>query len=100
MIKPVTDIKTSGNPGETLSDHDFLVQLADGVDKILLCLDRHSQDLERISRQAEHLDVQVHEIGQFIDEHRPALARGLALMGGGAKLGGWLGGKRKDSDGG
>jgi len=89
MINGVTDIKTAGNPQETLSDRDFLVQLADGIDKILICLDRHGQDLERISQQAEHLDEQVHAIGQFIDEHRPALARGLALMSAGAKLGAW-----------
>jgi hypothetical protein len=100
MIKPVTDIKTAGNDAETLSDREFLVQLADGVDKILICLERHGQDLERISRQADHLDEQVHAIGQFIEEHRPALARGLALMGSGANLGKWFGGKRKDPDGG
>ena len=85
----MTDIKTAGNDVETLSGRDFLVQLADGIDKILICLDRHGQDLERISQQADHLNVQVHEIGQFIDEHRPALARGLALMSAGAKLGAW-----------
>jgi len=89
MINGVTDIKTTGNPQETLSDRDFLVQLADGIDKILICLDRHGQDLERISQQAEHLDEQVLAIGQFIDEHRPALARGLALMSAGAKLDAW-----------
>ena len=89
MINDVTETKTAGNQGETLSDHEFLVQLADGVDKILICLDRHSQDLERISQQADHLDVQVHAIGQFIEEHRPALARGLALMSAGSRLGAW-----------
>jgi hypothetical protein len=85
----VTDIKTAGNDVETLSDRDFLVQLAEGIDKILICLEGHGQDLERISQQADHLDVQVHEISQFIEEHRPALARGLALMSAGSKLGAW-----------
>jgi hypothetical protein len=94
MINRVTDIKTAGNELETLSDRDFLVQLADAIDKILICLDRHGQDLERISQQADHIDVQVHEIGQFIEEHRPALARGLALMSAGSRLGAWR--KAKD----
>ena len=91
MIKPVTDIKTAGNPGETLSDREFLEQLANRVEATLAFIGAR---LNAVEKQAEHIDVQVHEIAQFIDEHRPALARGLALMGGGAKLGGWLGGKK------
>ena len=86
MINGVTDIKTAGNPQETLSDRDFLMQLANSITNMIAGL---SDRLDLVQRQADHIDVQVHEIGQFIDEHRPALARGLALMSAGAKLGAW-----------
>lgn len=56
--------------------------------------------LEHVTKRLDHLDDMAHEtdrklseIAAFIEEHRPALARGLALMGGG--LGGWIGGKRR-----
>ena len=83
---PLTDNET----GMTLSDRDFLLQLASQITNMIEGL---SDRLELVQRQADHIDAQVHEIGQFIDEHRPALAKGLALMGGG--LGGWIGGKRR-----
>jgi hypothetical protein len=79
MIKHVTDIKTAGNETETLSDREFLEQLA-----------------YRVESRLDHIDVQVHEISQFIEEHRPALARGLALMSAGTRLGAWR--KPKDKD--
>jgi hypothetical protein len=91
MINRVTDIKTAGNPQETLSDRDFLVQLADRIESTLAFIGAR---LDAVEKQADHIDVQVHEIGQFIDEHRPALARGLALMSAGSKLGAWR--KAKD----
>ena len=86
MINGVDDIETAGNGAETLSDADFLRELAVRVEAML---DIMSGKLDAVQRQADHIDAQVHEIGQFIDEHRPALARGLALMSAGAKLGAW-----------
>ena len=86
---PLTDNET----GMDLTDRDFLLQLAVRIENMIGSL---SDRLELVQRQADHIDEQVHEIGQFIDEHRPALARGLALMGGG--LGGWIG-KRKGTAG-
>jgi hypothetical protein len=82
----VTEIKTAGNDVETLSDRDFLVQLANRVEASLAFIGAR---LDNLDKQADHIDVQVHEIGQFIDEHRPALARGLALMSAGTRLGAW-----------
>ena len=74
---PFTDNETVG-----LTDREFLEQLAARVN--------HVDDM------AHEIDRKVTEIASFIDEHRPALARGLALMGGG--LGGWIG-KRSKGDG-
>ena len=62
------------------------MQLANSITNMIAGL---SDRLDLVQQQADHIDVQVHEIGQFIDEHRPALARGLALMSAGAKLGAW-----------
>jgi hypothetical protein len=82
----VTDIKTGGNDVETMSDRDFLLMLANSITNMIESL---SDRLELVQRQADHIDVQVHEISQFIEEHRPALARGLALMSAGTRLGAW-----------
>lgn len=67
-----------------MTDREFLEALALRVDEFITVT----------RKQLDHLDEMTHETGQrveaigvFIDEHRPALARGLALMGGG--LGGW-----------
>ena len=87
----MTEIKTAGNEAETLSDRDFLLMLANSITNMIESL---SDRLELVQRQADHIDVQVHEIGQFIEEHRPALARGLALMSAGTRLGAW----RKSKD--
>jgi hypothetical protein len=61
-------------------------------------------DSELVKR-LDHLDVQMHELHQkidgiaaFIDEHRPALARGLSLMDPGAKLRDMLAGKKRARD--
>lgn len=78
------------NEGSVLSDRDFILMLANSIEHMIEGL---SDRLDLVQKQADHIDAQVHEIGQFIDEHRPALARGLALMGGG--LGGWIGKKGK-----
>jgi hypothetical protein len=59
MMGRMATPKTTGNPPETLSDH------------------------ERIEKTLDHLDAAIVE---FIDLHRPALARGLALMDPGAKV--------------
>jgi hypothetical protein len=78
MMGGMATPKTSGNETETLSDY------------------------ERIEKTLDHIDNQLHELCQkvdgiaaFIDLHRPALARGLALMDPGAKIRAMLpGGKR------
>lgn len=86
MINDVTETKTAGNQGETLSDRDFALSMATMVENMLIGV---SDRLDLVQKQADHIDAQVHEIGQFIEEHRPALARGLALMSAGSRLGAW-----------
>ena len=38
------------------------------------------QLMERMARQLDHLDEQLHEVRQFIDQHRPALDKAMKLM--------------------
>jgi hypothetical protein len=62
---------------ETLSDAE-LVKRLDHLDEI-----------------AHRTEQKLDEILAFITEHRPALARGLSLMDPGAKLRGFVTGKKK-----
>jgi hypothetical protein len=78
MMGRMATPKTSGNPPETLSDY------------------------QRIEGMLGHIDNQLHDLGQkvdgllaFIELHRPALARGLALMDPGAKVRSMLPGRKK-----
>jgi hypothetical protein len=70
--------KTSGNQPETLSDHDTIMHT-----------------LEHIDTQLHELDRKLTGVLEFIDLHRPALARGLALMDPGAKVRAMLPSRRK-----
>jgi hypothetical protein len=79
MMGGMPPAKTSGNQPETLSDES-------GDDII-------TYSLESIGKRLDHLDDGIHAlerqltvITEFIDLHRPALARGLALMDPGAKV--------------
>lgn len=58
----------------------------------------------QLAERLDHLDVQMHELHQkvdaiaaFIDEHRPALARGLSLMDPAAKIRGMMKGGKRDN---
>ena len=85
MMGGMATPKTTGNPAETDSDIDIPLT-----------------DTEQISKQLAHLDEGIHaierqlaEVLSFIDAHRPALARGLALMDPGAKMRAMLPSRRK-----
>jgi ABC-type transporter Mla subunit MlaD len=82
------------NDAGVISDRDFLLTVAASVEALIEGL---SDRVSLLQQQADHIDAQVHEIRQFIDEHRPALARGLALVNAGTKLSGWR--KRGGGDG-
>lgn len=78
MMSSMATTETSGNPVETVSDHD------------------------QIMKTLDHIDLQLHDlcrtvdgIEAFISEHRPALARGLALMDPGAKVRAMLPGRKR-----
>ena len=86
----MTDIKTSGNLAETLSDRDFLLALATSIDTLTRELTGRLDHMDDLLHDTER---NVREVREFIDEHRPALARGLALMGAGSRLGAWRKGK-------
>lgn len=45
--------------------------------KILIWLQRFDDRLDLADKQLAHLDEQLHEIRQFIDEHKPALDKVL-----------------------
>jgi hypothetical protein len=87
MIMSVTDIKTAGNPAETLSDRELLEVLAGRVEILIRETTGRLNHMDGLLHDTER---NVREIREFIEEHRPALARGLALMGG-PRLGSWLG---------
>lgn len=61
-------IKSDNNQGETLSNEELLKRL-DHLDEI-----------------AHRTEQAVGQVLEFIEEHRPALARGLSLMDPGARL--------------
>jgi len=69
--------KTLNSQPETLSDRDFLMQLAKQTEN---CYTELSARLDQQLKQLDHLDTMLHEIHQFITEHRPALAKALALL--------------------
>jgi hypothetical protein len=74
----MTAAKTSGNPPETLSDTELILKHLSHMDEGIHAIERR-------------LDG----IAEFIEEHRPALARGLALMDSGAKIRSMLPGGRR-----
>jgi ABC-type transporter Mla subunit MlaD len=60
-----------------------------------------TESFPELAARLDHLDDMLHRIDQrtaavseFIEEHKPALARGLALVDPGAKLRKMMGGKR------
>jgi hypothetical protein len=54
-----------------------------------------------VMKQLDHLDLMVHEVHQFIEEHKPALAKGLALLDPGSSVRKyWRQRKGTDTDGG
>jgi hypothetical protein len=50
---------------------------------------------ERIARQLDHLDCMLHEVCQFLDEHKPALNRALGMLDAGRSMRAYLAGRPK-----
>ena len=77
-----------------MTDREFLGHLAGELSEFITVT---RKQLDHLDEMAHDTDRKVSEISAFIEEHRPALARGLALMGGG--LGGWIGKRKGQTDG-
>jgi ABC-type transporter Mla subunit MlaD len=71
---------------ETLSDRELLGSLADRLDELIKST---SERLDHMDDLLHDTERNVREIHAFIEEHRPALAKGLALMSAGTRLGAW-----------
>jgi hypothetical protein len=79
--------KTPNHDTSTLSDREFLEELAGKIDRLLNTAGLHTQYLADLderttihSKQLDHLDQMLHEVWQFIEEHKPALAKALGFL--------------------
>jgi ABC-type transporter Mla subunit MlaD len=86
--------KTLPGPAETLSNQTefdsvmerlrslqgYLTNVLDSQADDDKRLDVLTHQMEVISKQLDHLDGMLHEVSQFVDEHRPALNKALALL--------------------
>ena len=54
--------------------------LARQVSGIAGCVDGLTEDTQTVRKQLDHVDSMIHELVQFVDEHRPALSRALAFL--------------------
>jgi hypothetical protein len=73
----------TGTPNDgqgTLSDREFLTMLATYVEGIAASVDALADAREMDRKQLDHIDTMVHEITQFVDEHKPALNRALSFL--------------------
>jgi hypothetical protein len=75
------------------SDREFLLRLAEQTEHLYTEL---SGRLDNQLKQLDHIDVMIHEINQFISEHRPALTKALTLLDPGRSMRDYL--KRRKTD--
>lgn len=99
-------VSTLNDDPPILSDREFLEGLAGQISGIAGAVDGLTNDLDLIklqhdiqAKQLDHLDGMVHEVHQFIEEHRPALAKALAFLSPGASIRDYFGkGARRERD--
>jgi hypothetical protein len=77
MMGGMPPAKTSGNRAETESDPLW---------EIVARLSTIEKKLDHLDDYAHTADQKITALTEFIDLHKPALARGLALMDPGAKV--------------
>jgi len=84
---PETETSNSGT--ETLSDREFLESLADRIAELtgMVALVLNLREMDR--KQLDHVDTMLHEVTQFIEENRPALAHATRLLDKAKKWKGW-----------
>jgi len=93
---PETETSNSGT--ETLSDREFLERLAVNVQGMAGMIGTLLQLQETDRKQLDHVDTMTHEILQFIEENRPALARATALLGKARAWQGWAGTRKTGTE--
>ena len=75
------DTETPNDNRETLSDREFLHEIAERISgpvNAILAELRAEQEITR--KQLDHIDTMLHEVHQFIEEHKPALGRALSFL--------------------
>lgn len=97
MMMRMGTTETAGNHWETASDIAF--NETEGEAFRLAVLQAIADRLALIDKQLIHIDAQVHELTRFVDEHKPALARAMALLHPGAGILKYMGGKNRSTDG-
>jgi hypothetical protein len=88
------DVTTEEKQHNTLSNEDmlFLSLFADRLDLVITPL---TQRLDTMQAELDHIDEQVHEIHQFIADHKPALAKALSLLDPGKGVRSFLAGTKR-----
>jgi hypothetical protein len=100
--------KTLAAETETLgnqTEYDAVMERLRTIQNYLTSvLDNQADDDRRaalVTKQLDHLDGMIHEVHQFITEHKPALAKALALLDPGQSVRKyWKTRKGADTDGG
>lgn len=69
-----------------MSDAELLHALSAHIESLIEEVEANTKRLDHFDEVLHLIDQRSAEIMAFIDEHKPALARGLALMDPGAKL--------------
>lgn len=100
------DVSTVNDDPPILSDREFLDQLAEavanlstGVANVLKSANLIMEGQALQAKQLDHIDTMCHETAQFIEEHRPALAKALAFLSPGRSVRDYLGkGARHERD--
>lgn len=90
-------VSTVNDDPSTLSDREYLQRLAGMVSKVISNTEILLDKDEVRRKQLDHLDGMLHEVWQFVEEHKPALAKALAFLEPGRSLRDYFGKGRRDA---
>lgn len=79
-MAPETTAETLNNYPIPLSDRELLDSVSQRVTDLSAMVATVLDNQDRDRKQLDHVDTMAHEIIQFIDEHRPALAKALGFL--------------------
>lgn len=76
------DTETPNDNRETLSDREFAIHelTAARLAGVETSIGEVMARLDMQLKQLDHLDGMLHEVHQFIEEHKPALGRALSFL--------------------